>query len=474
MKPDVKNTEPRVSNAISHLAAGLRDAGVSLLTNHPGFRSNELMDAFYGHGAMTSSSERNAYALAWGHAIGGLRAAVAFKNVGLSDAADPFLNSLNLDLNAGLVCLVFDDTDVEHSQLRMDARHYQSFHGGIWLEPASLAEARRFVKMAFDLSEQFSQPVVVRVTNALLARGGWIPQQTEGESAGPAAPGLEKRNPAGWVAHPLNYASRLEALSAKRAEIYRWSERFSREQNPRISTESEPLHIVFGAARVPKSVPADRVIHLSGLPLPVEFIREIAAGSSSIGVSEHGDAFVAERTRSILFDHSVQFHECGNRHPNRTYHCRDLLAPVFEALRSFAAPVLVGDLGGYTMDTNRSIDACLCYGASIATATGIALARPEATVSVLCGDGAFLHSAKSAIAEALARNCRLLVIVLENGGCRGTGGQCPPGDTWVEHPSVFEMKATFDVEAHEAAVGAIRRVQERPERVRVLHLQTPF
>jgi len=474
MKAKIRDPGAQVANVISHLAAGLLDARVSLVTNHPGFRSNELMDAVHGCEGITSSSERNAYALAWGYSIGGCRAAVAFKNVGLSDAADPFLNSLNLDLNAGLVCLVFDDTDVEHSQLRMDARHYQSFHGGIWLEPSSLAEARKFVRLAFELSEQFSQPVVVRVTNALLARGGWIPEDWQDEEAGSGVPHSTERNPIGWVAHPLNHAARRDLLATRQARICSWSERFCREHNHGINPGNVSLHIAVGSARALGNLPENSLLRIPCLPIPIEFIRELAAKRYPINVHEHGDPVVAGRIQSILCDRPVQFHDSGNPHPNRTYHCRDLLAPVFKTLRSFSSPVVVGDLGGYTMDTPRSIDACLCYGASISTATGIAMARPEATVSVVCGDGAFLHSAKSAVAEAMARSCRLLVLVLENGGCRGTGGQCLPGDTRVDHPSVFEADAEFEVESPQAVIDAIHRLHARPEGIRVLHLHTPF
>src|SRR5690349_11962022 len=86
-------------NALDALAFGLLDGGVRLVTGYPGFHAHDLVDRC---GGTFSVNERTAYAIAWGAALAGRRAAVAFKNVGLNDAADPFLNSMSLRTSAGL------------------------------------------------------------------------------------------------------------------------------------------------------------------------------------------------------------------------------------------------------------------------------------------------------------------------------------------------------------------------------------
>lgn len=459
------------THATSYLIAGFHDAGVSLVTNHPGFRSNELMEGFHGSNAITSVNERTAFAVAWGHALGGRRAAVAMKNVGLNDASDAFLNSLALDLNAGFVVVVFDDTDVEHSQMRMDSRHYQSFAGGAWLEPGSMAEARRFARDAFELSERLSMPVVLRITNALLGRGSTVVPKATTTKEVPLRPFL--RQPANHVIHPANHPRHHENLLRKHGLIGEWASNICRTMNPSSSARPGEVHLVVGAARQPREVPAEWIFRLPCLPIPESMIQELARTGVGIHVHEHGDPIVAKEVRSVLCHHKVTERPSGSIHPNRSYHCRSDLAPVFSLLRSFPSPVVIGDLGGYTMDPDQSIDACLCYGASVAVALGFSLASPDSSVACVCGDGAFLHSAKSAVAEAVARDCRLLIIVLENGGCRGTGGQALPGITFYDHSGVQEEESSFVPSDPADCLSAIRRLAGLPG-VKILHLHTPF
>lgn len=462
----------RSVHAIGQLAAGFRDAEVSLVTNHPGFRSNELAREFHGTRCITSASERNAFAVAWGHAAAGRRAAVALKNVGLNDAADAFLNSLALDLNAGLVVVVFDDTDVEHSQGRLDSRHYQAFLGGAWLEPANLREARTFAREAFELSEKISMPVVLRITNALLAKAGTVASERETPPT-PAYSACFVRKPCEQVVHPSNHQRHQQSLRHKRQIIAEWAAACCHQVNPSPRTEAEEVHIIAGAARKPLVSKDASILYIPCLPLPEAWLRHVVGNAHDIHVHEHGDPVVAGILRSILCSQHVRFHETGSLTPNRSYHCRDEMMPLYRFLRSLPSMILVGDLGGFTMDADRSIDMCLCYGASVGVATGAALAGTEAEVFCICGDGAFLHSAKHALDEAVARSCDLLVLVIDNGGCRGTGGQLPPGDTTVGHPAIREEAVRYSPSSPTECLQSINRLRGTPG-VKVLHLHTTF
>ena len=429
------------------------------------------MAGFHGDGGVTSVNERTAFGVAWGHSLGGRRAAVAIKNVGLNDASDAFLNSLALDLNAGFVLVVFDDTDVEHSQMHMDSRHYQSFSGGAWLEPSSMAEARRFACDAFGLSERLSMPVVLRITNALLARGSTVAPKP----SPPRGPVLRPfcRNPSNFVVHPANHLRQQDNLSHKLERVGQWAFDVCCSMNPSPPVTASEVHLVAGSARPPEGIPIGWIFRLPCLPIPESLVRDLARGGAEIQVHEHGDPIVAREVRALLCRHLVTAKQSGSSHPNRSYHCGSNLAPVFSLLRSCPSPVVIGDLGGYTMDPERSIDACLCYGASVAVAIGFALASPESSVACVCGDGAYLHSAKSAVAEAVTRGCRLLIIVLENGGCRGTGGQVLPGTTFCACSGVLEEEAIFVPSDPADCLSALRRLADLPG-VKILHLQTPF
>ena len=92
---------------IAALAAGFRAGGVTICANHPGFHSHELAAAIGC--PVTSRSERAAFAFGWGASLAGARTVVALKNVGLNDAADPFINALFVGCHGGLVVVVFDD-----------------------------------------------------------------------------------------------------------------------------------------------------------------------------------------------------------------------------------------------------------------------------------------------------------------------------------------------------------------------------
>lgn len=457
--------------AIAHLAAGIEEAGVRLVANHPGFRSNELATAIHGTSMITSTSEAAAFSVAWGCAAAGMRSAATMKNVGLNDAADAFVNSLALDLSAGMVVFVFDDTDVEYSQIEMDARHYQAFGGGIWLEPATLDEARRFARLAFELSETFAAPVVVRVTNSLLSRGGPVPDQRVAVTCQGRA-GEFKRNPERQVVHPANHAARAPEIAARIVAMEEWSERFTRDCNPLVLQDTRVCEVVVGSARTPADIGAGQMLRLPALPLPRKFLEMHLDESKAINVHEHGQPIIASRLAAFLG--SVRIHpvRTGSLRPNRRYHKRNHYHRLFSFLKSLPNPIIVGDIGGHTMDPDRSIDMCLCYGSSVSVSTGAAIAHPDASVSSVTGDGAFLHSGKAAIEEANARGARILVCILENGGCLGTGGQTPAGTTMVRHPEVHET--TVDWNRQDEALEGIRAAASRTEPVRIIHINTRY
>jgi indolepyruvate ferredoxin oxidoreductase alpha subunit len=115
---------PAVSG-LQAVAWGLLDGGVAFVTTYPGFYAHELAERL-GVQAF-SVNEKNALAIAWGASLAGIRSATLFKNVGLNDAADPYVNACMLGVRAGMVLVVLDDIDVEQSQIQQDSRPYADF-----------------------------------------------------------------------------------------------------------------------------------------------------------------------------------------------------------------------------------------------------------------------------------------------------------------------------------------------------------
>lgn len=469
-QPGPANTR---ADAIAWLAAGLRDAGVSLVTNHPGFRSNEVQALHHGPAAVTSASERAAFAVAWGHAMAGRRAVTAFKNVGLNDAADPFVNSQWLRIPSALVVMLFDDTDVEFSQIWMDARHYHTLGPAPWLEPATLAEARAFVPLACDWSEAWNGPVILRITNALLTRGSGQPPPPPSAPRAPE-PRHFVRDPVHRVVHPSNHQAHEKDLAERKKTAAALSWSLFQKTNPHwehTRTLTGALHLVAGSARPPANVPRSQIVRLPALPVP-EALLTTARADRWI-VHEHGGAVVAGEIARLLGRPRVEPVSSGALSPNRSYHCREDLAPVYSLLRSAPNAILIGDVGGHTMDPARSLDACLCYGSSIAVAIGAALARPDAAVVCVTGDGAYHHSGEAALAEAAARNVSLLVIVLDNGGCKGTGGQMPASTGIHPQPGWTFRSCRYDTASPEPALSTLRELLQTPGR-RLLRLAISF
>ena len=407
---------------ISALAEGFRDGGVELSFNYPGFHSNELHEALGGE--ITSVNERTAYACGWGASLAGARVVVSLKNVGLNDAADPFLNSIVLGCNGGLVLALFDDCDAQHSQNRMDSRHYFDFFGGLWIDPISVQGAYLAARDSLSWSERFSTPVVIRVTNILYnryerhtAQGAVLPQPSPQFS----------RDPQRWVIHPRNAQAQEIALAKRREAICSHVETLEGNGvcGEVVPAPPKPLSIIYGAKR---DINADAAVRAFTLPLPERRLTPLICNRGGLVVHEHGSPFVAEKIQALVSGTRVRSALENNLRLRFKHHNSSDAERLFGAIRCMQQRVVIGDLGGYTMDPERTIDACLCYGASVPVAMGFAaVAGQNARVFAVTGDAAFIHGGRGALWEARQRNAPMTIIVFDNGGARGTGGQAIPG-----------------------------------------------
>jgi len=436
------------------VAFGLGDGGTNFVTGYPGFHSQEIIAAA---GGTTSVNERTAYAMAWGAAFAGQRSAVVLKNVGLNDAADPFVNSMNLRTRAGLVVIVLDDVEVAGSQCRQDSRHLFDLAPGLWLEPISAAHAYDCARNAAAYSEELNVPVVIRLTNQTLRSVGKFRRQEFEAPVSKCHP-----DPVGSVAHPLNVAAQRISNEARAERIARFVEdQFA------PSLKAGNATVAVGAA-----VPSDSRdhCHVWTYPLPVNSLRASLRTSEPVEVFESGSRYASERIQAMLSCRAVSTndesetadHSAGFRSSNQ-------FESLFGALRSFNDRMVVGDLGSYTIDPNRTIDACLCYGASVATAFGCSFSSGNARVFCVVGDAAFLHSGKTALEEAVHRGAQFTMVVIDNEGAASTGGQAIPAEL------VFPGAASvICVEHHQTSQGTyLRLLHELSERagVTVLHVK---
>jgi len=415
---------------IDALADGLKDGGGKVFTNFPGYLSHKLF-ARLGE-SQTSINEKTAYEIAWGACYAGKRSAVMFKNVGLNDAADPFLNSMLVGVNAGLVLVVFDDVYVEGSQSRQDSRHYFDFFGGLWFEPYSIQNAYDISYKAFDLSEKFQLPIVIRITNPLTELEDEYKRQ-----AGKSEKKEQIVDHSRYVIHPINSKKQTQDLATKNTRIqeyidtlYGTPEKNSKKQFVSFGCcykeEKEYLDACYKKNQY-YSYPIPSNLHLNDDLVVLEQGGNYAYKKIMENSSER---FQTKNNTGIMVDKSAGYIVTSN------------YKKLFAAIKESEVPCLVGDLGEYTKDTLDSVDAVLSFGSSVGVAIGCMMSGIKQTFAIT-GDASYLHSGKNAIIEAISRELPLKLIVICNGGSQGTGGQVIPGELYYQPTGVNVVIAEY-------------------------------
>jgi len=151
-------------------AWGAYEAGVHFAASYPGTPSTEILETvaqFEEVDAQWSPNEKVAFEVALGAAVGGARAMVSMKHVGLNVAADPLFSSSYTGINGGFVIISCDDPGLHSSQNEQDNRRYGKFAKIPVIEPSDSQEAYEFIQRAFDISEQFDTPVLFRMTTRI-------------------------------------------------------------------------------------------------------------------------------------------------------------------------------------------------------------------------------------------------------------------------------------------------------------------
>ena len=461
-----------MNNAILALNQAVQDAGVEFFANYPGFHSNEMFDN--QNGMVTSVDEKTAFAYAWGCSLAGKRSVVSFKNVGLNDAADAFLGAHFIGCRAGLVLVLFDDCDIQHSQNRIDVRPYFDIYGGLWFEPKNISDIYTMTLEAFGLSEKFELPVVIRITNILydmgmdpLTQGSWKRAKCETVFFPPISR-LPDSSP--YVAHPSQAKQQEFSLVEKNRRI---AEFIDIRYKAWKSITEPPPQLICGAKR---NVMESNALHIDTLPGPWDEIRRIFSGEApgDVTVYEHGASPFMKNKLSAVLSHSSL--KSVNMAPMQgikfKYHNYNTVENLFLPLCEIDNSIVIGDLGSYTMDPHRTIMAALCYGTCIATAMGFAHALTDRNIFAITGDAAYLHSGQSCLWELKERGVKLSIFVFNNGGARGTGGQRIPGDL-RSHPDNIRL---CEYDYHSMSSDDFRKVisdnlQQKGSTLNIIHIQ---
>ena len=440
-------------------ARGLYEAGVAVASSYPGTPSTEITEELAKFDEVTcewAPNEKVAMEVAFGASLAGKRSFCAMKHVGLNVAADPLFTVSYTGVNAGMVIAVADDPGMHSSQNEQDSRHYARSAKLPMLEPADSAEALAFAKLAFELSETYDCPVLLKMCTRIAHSQSAVEL---GERITPPEKPYEK-NIAKYVMMPANAIRRHPQVEQRMAALSRWAETADvnraepgKERSMGIVTSSTSYQYV-------KEVCGDRfpVLKLGMVwPLPEQKLREFAAGVETLVVVEELDGFIETYLRELGLPCRGKelFPMLGEFSQNLVAEKLGLPVPKGAALEvpiPARPPVMcagcphrglfytlsrnkctvLGDIGCYTLGAVAPLSALemtLCMGASVSALHGfnkaLGAASEGRTVAVI-GDSTFMHSGMTGLADIAYNQSNSTVIILDNSITGMTGHQENP------------------------------------------------
>ena len=440
------------------VARGLYEAGCRIISSYPGTPSTEITESAARYDeiyAEWAPNEKVAMEVAIGAAIGGRRSFCAMKHVGANVAADPLFTVSYAGVNAGLVIAVADDPGMHSSQNEQDSRHYAVSAKVPMLEPADSADALAYARLAFQLSEDFDTPVMLRMSTRISHSQSLV---ETGERVEPPLKPYVK-NPAKYVMMPA-FARPKHVLVEKRTEALReWAE--TAPINQVFWGDKKIGVIAAGSAYMyAREVLGDHASYLKlGMinPLPVKLIQDFAAQVDTLYVIEELDDVIETHCRKIgvnvigkeLFPWIGEFSQkllaeklLGKT--EETYAFPEAVPgrpPVlcagcphrglFFVLNQLKVTVS-GDIGCYTLGASAplsAMDTTICMGASISGLHGFNMARGEESAAksvAVIGDSTFIHSGITGLIDISYNQGISTVIVLDNSITGMTGHQQNP------------------------------------------------
>ncbi|MFO7732841.1 MAG: thiamine pyrophosphate-dependent enzyme [Candidatus Aminicenantes bacterium] len=452
------------------VALGAVHAGLSAGYSYPGTPASEIMEFLVrlaaerkDFTAAWSVNEKVAYEEALGVSFAGKRALVSFKHVGLNVAADPFMNSALTGANGGLVVASADDPGMHSSQNEQDSRYFAQFAQVFCYEPADHQEAYDMTREAYDVSERFGLPVMLRLVTRLSHSRSSV-ETKEPRAQNELQPG-DRRD---WTLLPVNARRRFGLLLDRQPEMARFSDG-SAFNVLRLNDKDRSLGVIaagvgynyFREACGPDGdLPS--FLKVSTYPLPEGLVRKLVEHVGSVLVVEDGYPFLEKQLKGLfgiagktvlgrlsgalprsgeLSPDSVRAAlgleplpalaksglPLAGRPPQLCLGCphADTFKALNKALESYPGSGVFSDIGCYTLGAlppYNAIETCVCMGASISMARGASDAGLRPAVSVI-GDSTFAHSGITPLLGAAASDVDMTVFVLDNSTTAMTGGQ---------------------------------------------------
>lgn len=439
------------------VARGLYEAGCRIASSYPGTPSTEITeyaakyDDIYCEWA---PNEKVAMEVACGASIAGARSFCAMKHVGLNVACDPLFTASYTGVNAGMVIAVADDPGMHSSQNEQDSRHHAQASKTMMLEPSDSAECLAYTKLAYELSEQFDTPVILRLSTRISH------SRSLSEIAERVDNGVKEyvKDPQKYVMMPAMAKGRHVVVEERCKAETAWAE-----TAPINTVEYHDTSIGVIAAGISyqyaKEALGERVSYLKlgcVYPLPVELIKDFALQCDQVYVIEQLDDFIETHCRKIGVDviGKEAFTLCGEYSQAMIAKAifgeekkslqADVAIPgrppvlcagcphrgLFYALKKLKVTVS-GDIGCYTLGALAPLgmmDTCICMGASVSALHGHNKARAGSnhhSVAVI-GDSTFIHSGVTGLIDIAYNQGNSTVVILDNSITGMTGHQQNP------------------------------------------------
>ena len=440
------------------VARGLYEAGCAVVSSYPGTPSTEITEEAAKYDEIYcewAPNEKVALEVAFGACLAGRRSFCGMKHVGLNVAADPLFTIAYTGVNAGLIIGVADDPGMHSSQNEQDSRHYAKAAKVPMLEPSDSAEALEFAKLAYEISERFDTPVLLKMCTRVSHSQSIV---DTGERVLPQLKPYEK-DVAKNVMMPGNAIRRHPIVEQRTRDLIAYAE--SAPVN-RVEMGDTKLGIITSSTsyQYAKEVFGDQasILKLGMIyPLPEQLILDFASKVERLVVIEELDAVIEEHCRQLGLEVSGK-----DILPLEGEYSQRLIAqklgvsvpegkkiddaiPVRPPVMCAGCPhrgmfytlhknkvTVMGDIGCYTLGAAAplsAIDVTACMGASITALHGYNKALNEenagAAVAII-GDSTFMHSGMTGLANIAYNQSNSTVIILDNSITGMTGHQQNP------------------------------------------------
>lgn len=462
------------------IAAGAINAGVNLIAGYPGTPSTEILEtaAKENNGRYYvewSINEKAALEVAAGASYSGARTLVTMKQVGLNVASDPLMSLAYIGVEGGMVIVSADDPGPISSQTEQDTRHFAQFAHIPCFDPSSPEEAYNMIKAAYEVSEKYFTPVLMRPTTRICHGCASVKIDNERVEHNPVG---FKKDTMRWVIFPrTSYQNhiRIEERYSILSDEFSDCVFNSIEGEGKFGIACGGISYAYVMEAVEMLGISDKVSVLkigTPYPFPEKIAKTFLESVTSVLVSEELDPIIEKELVFLCGKYNIEkkiFGKLTGNSPiageNSAESVRDYIAelmgiaieksdvpqipqlPVRPPVLCAGCPhrasflavkyamkgrkaVFSGDIGCYTLGNAKPldmVDTCLCMGADVTISQGIHRIDPDTINFSFIGDSTFFASGMTGVANAVYNECDIVLIVLDNSTTAMTGGQPHPG-----------------------------------------------